>query len=103
MLENFKVLQASNGLEALAVLEVEPCPDLILMDLSMPNMDGAEFIRKLKTHPKCSNVKVIVISGWDDLAERAKTLGADGHLRKPVDLIKLQREVQRMIRQPVDL
>ncbi len=96
-LEDFSVLQAVDGREALKMLDQSACPDLVLMDLSMPTMDGPDFIRALRKHPKCSRVKVMIVSGWDDVAARAEALGADGYIRKPVDLNDLQREVARLI------
>jgi CheY-like chemotaxis protein len=96
-MERFSVVQAINGQEALEMLNSDSCPDLVMMDLSMPTMDGADFIRALREHPKCAEVKVMIVSGWEDLATRAKDLGADGYISKPVDLNALQKEVRRLI------
>lgn len=90
------MIEATNGRMALDKLDADPCPNLVLVDLSMPQMDGADFIKQLRQHPKCAATKVAIVSGWDDLASRAKTLGANGYIRKPVDIVSLQREVLRL-------
>lgn len=94
-MENYSVHEASNGHEAFEKMENTLCPDLILLDLSMPQMDGAEFIERLREHPTCSKTKVVIVSGWDNLSARAKDLGAAGSIRKPVDLLDLYKEVGR--------
>lgn len=97
ILENFEVLEACDGIDALLLLQKVACPDLILLDLSMPRMGGAEFIRQLRAIEKFSQVKVAIVSGWDDLAALARDAGADGYIRKPVGLGDLQRQVTQLI------
>lgn len=63
----------------------------------MPNMDGVEFIAKLREHPKCKISKVVIVSGWDNLKIKARELGADGFLRKPVDLSSLFSELEKQL------
>ena len=96
-LGNFGVNQAGNGHEALDFLEKEDCPNLIMMDLNMPKMSGEEFFRALRANSKCSKVKVLVVSASDDLESRAKELGADAWLTKPVDLDQLLMEVSSLV------
>jgi two-component system KDP operon response regulator KdpE len=96
-MENYRVLMAEDGREGLRILEGSQCPDLVLLDLSMPHMDGAEFIRHLRAHDRCAQVKVAIVSGWDNLAARATKLGADGYVRKPIDLNTFLKEVARLV------
>ncbi|MBS1986088.1 MAG: response regulator [Bdellovibrionales bacterium] len=96
-LKNYEVLQAANGTEAFDLLEKDLCPDLILLDLSMPGMTGTEFMERLRNHAKYSRIKTIIVSGWNDLSERVNELGADGFIRKPVDLHRLFQEVGRHV------
>lgn len=91
------VMEAGDGATALELINGPASPDVVLVDLSMPNMDGAEFIRQLKANPKGAGIKVAIVSGWDDLAARAKDLRADGYVRKPIDIHVLQREVTRLL------
>jgi CheY-like chemotaxis protein len=93
--ENYEVVTAASGIEALDLLSGGICPDLILLDLSLPNMSGEEFMIELRKHAHCSHAKVIVVSGWDDINQRAREVGATGYLRKPFDLRILAREVRR--------
>jgi CheY-like chemotaxis protein len=95
--ENYEVLQANSGIDALELLETSECPDLILVDLSMPHMSGMEFLTKIKIHPKCPNTKTVIVSGWDDLELRAKEAGAHGYVKKPMNLDSLITEVRRHI------
>lgn len=90
-ISGFVVHIAEDGQVALEKLDLEPCPDIILLDLSMPNIDGATFVKELRVHGSCSKTKIVVMSGWDDVSERAKALGADAYIRKPIDLGLLER------------
>lgn len=91
--ENYHVDAVANGASALDLISSGLRPDLILLDLSMPGMDGEEFLTKLRAQPGGDSIKVILMSGWDDLAARSKTLGAAGWIRKPIDIYGLIKEV----------
>ena len=93
--EGHKVELAGGGGEALTYLQNNPAPELILLDLSMPGMGGAEFVDRLKGNADWKNIKVVVISGWDNLQNKAAELGAVGYLKKPFDLSKLYSEVEK--------
>lgn len=82
----YVVETAANGRLALATA-AEQRPDIILMDVNMPVMDGLTATRLLRSNPKTREVPIIVISAYDDDAwvERAKAAGCNGCLRKPVD------------------
>ena len=81
MRDGFQVLTARNGKEALA-LTTEKKPDLILLDILMPVMDGYEFLKELRK--KGAHVPVIVLSNLDQESEEAKScaLGASGYMVK---------------------
>lgn len=91
----FTAQTAAHGVEALEILRQGEFPDLILLDLSLPQMSGEEFIKAARALPNGESLKFVVISGWDDIAKRAQEAGANGYLRKPVDLRILTREVQK--------
>lgn len=93
--EKYNVIEASNGHHAMQLLESSGCPDLILLDLMMPQMDGAEFLVQIKNHPKCAASITVIVSGHDDIELRAKKAGANGYVRKPIDLNTLIMEVNR--------
>lgn len=87
MLEGLEVKLAKNG-----VLGVEMAqqwgPDIILMDLRMPQMDGFETMRQIKEHPTTMDIPIIVVSAWTSAAhdERALEMGADSIISKPFGL-----------------
>lgn len=83
-----EVHTARNGLEAYSLLTLGTCsPRLILLDLMMPEMNGAEFLAKLRADPQFYSIPVVVMSAHATATE--KVVGAQALLRKPFDLMKL--------------
>ena len=101
MSEGYQVKTADNGLEAIKVLteSKELKPDIILLDLNMPVMDGFKVLQTVKTNPDFSFIPVIVFSsmGQAEEIEKAVNLGADGYLIKttttPNDVVKKVKEI----------
>lgn len=85
--EGFSVRRARNGQEALDRLE--PAPDLILLDLMMPVMDGWEFAQRLRQLELRQRAPVIVLSADRNVGAKARDIGAVGHLAKPFELNEL--------------
>ena len=84
--ESFQVLVASNGKEAVAILEKET-PDLIILDLIMPVMDGEEFYVWLRAQEKWRQIPVIIASVNDKMPQRVTDLGGiAGSLKKPFEI-----------------
>ena len=81
---HFNILNASSGLEALALTK-QHHPDLILMDIRMPGMNGDEAARKLKQDPEYHNIPIIAISASVDIKAQRADDGFDAFLRKPVN------------------
>ena len=86
-LEGFVAATVSNGREALDYLEDRDAPEVILLDLMMPVMDGWEFRRKQQADPDLARVPVIVLSALDQA--RASGLDAAAVLKKPLDFDRL--------------
>ncbi len=86
--EGFNIRRARNGQEALQRLEA-PLPQLILLDLMMPVMDGWEFAQKLHQRAEGSDIPIIVLSADRNVGTKAKEIGAVGHLAKPFELNEL--------------
>jgi len=81
--EGFKVISAENGIEAIKKLE-ESIPDLILLDIVMPYMDGIDVLRKIKKEEKWKKIPVILLTNLSDKEkiEEALGIGADDYLIK---------------------
>lgn len=92
----FEVLQASSGQQALALAAAEPAPDLVLLDILMPDMDGYEVLRRLRQHPLTAGIPVAFLTSLDASRERrlGLELGAVDYLTKPVDPQAVLRRVQ---------
>src|SRR5258708_39233318 len=80
----YEVMEASDGEEALAVIAAQP-PDLVLLDLVMPRMDGYAVVQALKSDPKTRLIPVVMLTSQDQLSEkiRAVQYGVDDYLYKP--------------------
>ncbi len=90
---------ATNGMECLRLAR-EILPDLILLDVMMPNMDGLETCRRLRADPILGDVPVLIISTLDDRNSRLAGIaaGADDFLTKPIDSLELRVRVQSITR-----
>jgi CheY-like chemotaxis protein len=93
----FEVTSAANGQEALEILEGRH-PDLILLDMKMPVMDGWEFCRALEGHD--ARPPIVVLTAAPDPAARAAEANADGWLGKPFEYEDLEATVRRFAASP---
>ncbi|MDY7224827.1 response regulator [Hyalangium rubrum] len=96
--EGFEIRRARNGKEALDRLEPDP-PQLILLDLMMPVMDGWEFAQRMRQRPPAiSGIPLIVLSADRNVGSKALDIGAVGHLAKPFELNDLLEMVRRALK-----
>jgi DNA-binding response OmpR family regulator len=88
--ENFDLLQATDGPETVAIAQQEH-PDLVLLDLNMPGMNGVEVCQVIKSDESLRDVKVMVLtaSGNDEDRTRAREAGADDYFIKPFSPVAL--------------
>lgn len=87
--EGYDVAVAADGQQALDWLANNAAPDLILLDLWMPNVDGEEFRQRQLANPALAAIPVVVVSAAADARKRAQALGAATVLQKPIDLTRL--------------
>jgi putative two-component system response regulator len=97
--ERYQLYYATNGLEALAYAG-RVIPDLILLDVMMPGMDGFEVCRRLRMDPILRDVPIVMISNLDDQQSRLQGLnaGADDYISKPFSIAELQARVRTITR-----
>jgi two-component system cell cycle response regulator DivK len=97
LLGDFEVLVAENGEKGCEMAASER-PDIILMDLEMPIMDGWEATRRLKSNPATSDIPIVALSAHALASEREKALaaGSDDFDTKPIEFERLLATVQRI-------
>ena len=97
--EYFDVMTAMNGHDALAICERAEC-DMVLLDVMMPDMDGFEVCRRLKSNPKTHHIPVVMVTALDQASDRVRGLeaGADDFLTKPVGEVALVSRVRSLAR-----
>ena len=96
--DQFLILQACDGYEGVT-LAAEKQPDIILMDLSLPGMDGWEAIKKLKNDHRTKNIPIVALTAHAMLGDRERVigLGCDDYLSKPIDERLLFKTVRRLL------
>jgi two-component system, cell cycle response regulator DivK len=92
----YNVVEACNGKEALEMME-QGLPDLLLLDISMPVLDGYATVRKIRENPKLSALPVLAVTAYAMQGDKEKILSAgfDGYLSKPVNSRSLAEELDR--------
>ncbi len=91
----YGVLGAANGEEALGLLRSGPHPDLILLDLMMPVMDGWQFRREQAADAALAAIPVIVLSADGNVTQKAEAIRAAGYLQKPVEVESLLEAIRK--------
>ena len=96
--EGYTMSEASNAHDGL-MLAMAQAPDLILMDINLPEVDGYTTTARLKATPGLENVKVIAVTANVMKGDREKTLaaGCDGYIQKPIDVDQLPRQIARFL------
>jgi two-component system cell cycle response regulator DivK len=96
--EDYSLLEAIDGKDALNVLKTAR-PDLILMDINMPDMDGYTLTAKIKSLPGFERIPILALTANVMRGDKEKTLeaGCDGYIQKPLDIDQLTREIDKFL------
>jgi CheY-like chemotaxis protein len=95
--EGYQVDVADSGIVGLEKIEAEP-PDLVLLDVMMPDMNGYEVTRRIRHNPNLPFIPVVLVTGYDQpSAADGFDVGADGFIRKPVDFNQLLTQVRLIL------
>ena len=96
--ENYQLFEATNALEAIDILR-STVPDLILMDINMPDMDGYTLTSKIRTIPGLKHIPILALTANVMRGDKEKTLeaGCDGYIQKPLDIDLLIREIEKYL------
>jgi len=94
----YSVREASNGEEVLAGIEAS-VPDLVLLDIQMPELDGYAVLRRLRADSRFEHLKIVALTAYAMRGDRERALeaGFDGYVVKPVDRKVLRDEIERLI------
>ena len=93
----YDVTVASHGLDALTQLRVGVRPDVILLDLMMPVMDGYEFILELRRHAALATIPILVITAAGNAQVEAAKIAAAGHIQKPFKANELLAAIDQIV------
>jgi DNA-binding response OmpR family regulator len=94
------VARTSDGAAGLKMLEADPLPDLVLLDVMMPKMDGFELLRRLRAAPRTKALPVIMVTSFsrDKDAARGRELGANDYIVKPLMEMDFLKRVEHILR-----
>lgn len=95
-LSEYKRSIATNGVKAIAVAESPNPPDLILLDIMMPEMDGYEVCKHLKSNPQTKDIPIIFSTAMDEVQDRKRgyELGAVDYITKPFETLEVKTRVK---------
>jgi len=96
--ENYEIVQANDGIQALRSAR-ELRPQLVLLDVMLPGIDGFEVCRRLKADPATRDIKVVMVSARSDDQDIKEGLacGAEHYITKPIKLLELSATIQRLL------
>lgn len=97
-MRGYTVVEACNGEEALHMIEQAP-PDILLLDLGMPVLDGTAVVRRIREDPRLAKLPVLAVTAYAMQGDREKIVssGFDGYLSKPINSSSLMQELERLL------
>jgi two-component system cell cycle response regulator DivK len=99
MASGYQVVEAENAMQALNVLN-KTHPDMILMDINMPDMDGYTLTFQIKRNPAMFGVPIVALTANVMKGDKERTLdaGCDGYIEKPIDVDRFVEQIERFLR-----
>jgi len=99
----YSVIEARDGQEALRAIE-QSHPDIVLLDIGMPVLDGFAVIRKIRENPSLARLPVLAITAYAMRGDRESVMNAgfDGYLSKPINSSDVSNEIERLLQRPED-
>lgn len=96
---DYRVIEAGDGEEVLQKVEEEQ-PDLVLLDIQIPKLDGFAVLHRLRQDPRFATLRVVALTAYAMRGDREKGLAAgfDGYLTKPIDAAALRVQVEQLLR-----
>jgi len=94
----YEIVTATTGEEGVD-LALTTGPDLILVDIGLPGIDGLEVIRRIRAASKCGDIPMVAITSYAMTGDRATILaaGADGYFEKPIDPVRIVEQIHEVI------
>lgn len=101
--DNYNVVEAADGLSAIEKVKTEK-PDVVLLDLMMPEMDGIEACKHLKSDPKYMHIPIIMLTAKGEIDNKIEgiEMGADDYVTKPFNLHELKARIKMVLRRTQD-
>ena len=92
------IMEAADGREAMDLI-LKSDPDLVLMDIQLPGLDGYSVVRQLRQNLRFTGLKVVAVTAFAMQGDREKALAAgfDGYITKPIDTYNLEEQVQELL------
>ena len=96
---NYTVICVSNGIDCLKALEKNTLPDLIILDIMMPDIDGWTLYKKIKTHPFWNKIPIIFLSALpSEIDEKEKNNLVEEYIKKPFEIDELIKSVENVLK-----
>lgn len=97
-MSGYEVIDAADGQDAVRRAG-EGVPDLVLVDIQMPRLDGYGVLRQLRADPRCSGMRVVALTAFAMQGDRERALeaGFDGYITKPVEIAALRQEIRKFV------
>ena len=95
---DYRIMEAADGREALDLILASD-PDLVLLDIQLPGLDGYSVVRRLRQNPRFTRLKIVAVTAFamQGDCEKALTAGFDGYITKPIDTYHLEEQVQELL------